>query len=132
MKFTEDESIILNDKSGNLMILILMSNITVTETITFKCKKMNINVGENITTIVGMNSTETIGINKTVCETLKIFIFKNYIRDRFLRKRSLVEFEIIQELFIGKMQDYCSAKNDQLIKDCLDYFLRCKTRLEKK
>ena len=60
-----------------------------------------------------------------------IFILKNYIRDSFSRRRSLAELETIQELFIDEMQDYCSVNNDQLIKDAIDYFLRCKTRLEK-
>ena len=69
LKFTEDESIILTDKSGNIMTFDTVgSNITVTapETMTFNCKNMNINVGENMMTNVGMNSTETIGMNKTV------------------------------------------------------------------
>jgi hypothetical protein len=60
-----------------------------------------------------------------------IFILKNYIRDSFSRRRSLSELETIQELFIDEMQDYCSVNNDQLIKDAIAYFLRCKTRLEK-
>ncbi|OVE57052.1 hypothetical protein [Chryseobacterium mucoviscidosis] len=60
-----------------------------------------------------------------------IFILKNYIRDSFSRRRSLAELETIQELFIDEMQDYCSVNNDQLIKDAIAYFLRCKTRLEK-
>ncbi|KMQ58541.1 hypothetical protein ACM39_18585, partial [Chryseobacterium sp. FH2] len=60
LKFTEDESIILTDKSGNEMIFDTVgSNITVTapETMTFNCKNMNINVGENMTTSVGMNKS---------------------------------------------------------------------------
>ena len=69
LKFTEGESIILTDKSGNIMTFDTVgSNITVTapETMTFNCKNMNINVGENMTKNVGMNSTETVGMNKTV------------------------------------------------------------------
>ena len=68
LKFTEDESIILTDKSGNEMIFDTVgSNITVTapETMTFNCKNMNINVGENMMTSVGMNQTNTVGMNQT-------------------------------------------------------------------
>ena len=64
--FTEDESILITDKSGNEIHLDTTgSNITITapETMTLNCKNMNINVGENINTTVGMNSTETIGLN---------------------------------------------------------------------
>ncbi|QQV01195.1 hypothetical protein [Chryseobacterium sp. FDAARGOS 1104] len=51
LKFTEDGSIILTDKSGNIMTFDTVgSNITVTapETITFNCKNMNSNVVENM------------------------------------------------------------------------------------
>lgn len=67
LKFTEDESIILTDKSGNMMIFETAgSNITITapETMTFNCKNMNINVGENMTTNVGMNQNNTVGMNQ--------------------------------------------------------------------
>ncbi|KMQ65330.1 hypothetical protein ACM39_16795 [Chryseobacterium sp. FH2] len=66
LKFTEDESIILTDKSGNEMIFDTVgSNITVTapETMTFNCKNMNINVGENMTTSVGQNISTSAGNN---------------------------------------------------------------------
>ncbi len=46
--FTEDESIIITDKSGNEIHLDTTgSNITITapETMTLNCKNMNINVG---------------------------------------------------------------------------------------
>ncbi|WP_374461633.1 type VI secretion system Vgr family protein [Chryseobacterium taeanense] len=67
LKFTEDESIILTDKSGNMMIFDTSgSNITITarETMTFNCKNMNINVGENMTTNVGVNQNNTVGMNQ--------------------------------------------------------------------
>ncbi|MGI9653504.1 phage baseplate assembly protein V, partial [Chryseobacterium sp. RLHN22] len=66
--FTEDESIIITDKSGNEIHLDTTgSNITITapETMTLNCKNMNINVGENMTTSVGMNKSDTIGLNNT-------------------------------------------------------------------
>ncbi|WP_292010906.1 phage baseplate assembly protein V [Chryseobacterium sp.] len=65
--FTEDESIILTDKSGNeIQLDTTGSNITITapETMTLNCKNMNINVGENLTSNVGMNISETAGMNK--------------------------------------------------------------------
>ena len=65
--FTEDESIIITDKSGNEIHLDTTgSNITITapETMTLNCKNMNINVDENMTTSVGMNISETAGMNK--------------------------------------------------------------------
>ena len=66
--FTEDESIIITDKSGNEIHLDTTgSNISITapETMTLNCKNMNINVGENMTTNVGMNASEMIGMNNT-------------------------------------------------------------------
>ncbi|WP_223607066.1 type VI secretion system Vgr family protein [Chryseobacterium sp. OSA05B] len=66
--FTEDESIIITDKSGNEINLDTTgSNITITapETMTLNCKNMNINVGENMNTIVGMNKSSSIGLNNT-------------------------------------------------------------------
>jgi len=66
--FTEDESIVITDKSGNEIHLDTTgSNISITapETMTLNCKNMNINVGENMTTSVGMNSSETIGLNSS-------------------------------------------------------------------
>ncbi|MCJ8498359.1 hypothetical protein MVI27_08805 [Chryseobacterium salipaludis] len=66
--FTEDESIVITDTSGNEIHLDTTgSNISITapETMTLNCKNMNINVGENMTTSVGMNSSETIGMNSS-------------------------------------------------------------------
>lgn len=66
--FTEDESIIITDKSGNEIHLDTTGsniNITAPETMTLNCKNMNINVGENMTTNVGMNASESIGMNST-------------------------------------------------------------------
>ncbi|MCD9856799.1 hypothetical protein LUD75_18895 [Epilithonimonas sp. JDS] len=62
--FTEDESIIITDKSGNEIHLDTTGsniNITAPETMTLNCKNMNINVTESMTTTVGMNASETIG-----------------------------------------------------------------------
>ncbi|MBP2619632.1 uncharacterized protein involved in type VI secretion and phage assembly, partial [Chryseobacterium jejuense] len=66
--FTEDESIIITDKSGNEIHLDTTGsniNITAPETMTLNCKNMNINVGENMTTTVGMNKSDSIGLNNT-------------------------------------------------------------------
>ena len=66
--FTEDESIIITDKSGNEIHLDTTGsniNITAPETMTLNCKNMNINVTENMTTSVGMNQSDTIGMNRT-------------------------------------------------------------------
>lgn len=68
IKFTEDESIIITDKSGNEIHLDTTGgniNITAPETMTFNCKNMNINVGESMNTIVGANISESAGVNKT-------------------------------------------------------------------
>lgn len=66
--FTEDESIIITDKSGNEIHLDTTGsniNITAPETMTLNCKNMNINVTESMTTSVGMNASETIGMNSS-------------------------------------------------------------------
>ena len=71
--FTEDESIIITDKSGNEIHLNTTGsniNITAPETMTLNCKNMNINVGENMTTNVGMNASEMIGMNKSTSVTM--------------------------------------------------------------
>ncbi|WP_294304172.1 phage baseplate assembly protein V [uncultured Chryseobacterium sp.] len=64
--FTEDESIIITDKSGNEIHLDTTGrNITITapETMTLNCKNMNINVAENMNTNVGMNKADTVVMN---------------------------------------------------------------------
>ncbi|MCD9618147.1 type VI secretion system Vgr family protein [Chryseobacterium gleum] len=66
--FTEDESIIITDKSGNEIHLDTTGsniNITAPETMTLNCKNMNINVEENMTTTVGMNKSDSISMNHT-------------------------------------------------------------------
>ena len=66
--FTEDESIIITDKSGNEIHLDTTGsniNITAPETMTLNCKNMNINVTENMTTTVGMDASESIGMNSS-------------------------------------------------------------------
>ncbi|CAD7800152.1 Actin cross-linking toxin VgrG1 [Chryseobacterium aquaeductus] len=65
--FTEDESIIITDKSGNEIHLDTTGsniNITAPETINITARNMNINIAENITTSAGMNISETAGMNK--------------------------------------------------------------------
>ncbi|MDQ8144241.1 phage baseplate assembly protein V [Chryseobacterium sp. CFS15] len=64
--FTEDESIIITDKSGNEIHLDTTGsniNITAPETMTLNCKNMNINVTESMNTNVGMNQNNTVGMN---------------------------------------------------------------------
>jgi hypothetical protein len=66
--FTEDESIIITDKSGNEIHLDTTGsniNITAPETMTLNCKNMNINVTESMNTNVGMNQTDIIGMNRS-------------------------------------------------------------------
>ncbi len=65
--FTEDESIIITDKSGNEIHLDTTGsniNITAPETMTLNCKNMLINVGENMSTIVGQNQSNNVGQNR--------------------------------------------------------------------
>lgn len=64
--FTEDESIIISDKSGNEIHLDTVGkniNITAPETITITAKNININASENMNTTVGMNKSDNIGMN---------------------------------------------------------------------
>ncbi|WP_123905698.1 type VI secretion system Vgr family protein [Chryseobacterium sp. ERMR1:04] len=64
--FTEDESIIISDKSGNEIYLDTVGksmNITAPETITITAKNININASENMNTTVGMNKSDNIGMN---------------------------------------------------------------------
>ncbi len=66
--FTEDESIVITDKSGNEIHLDTTgSNITITapETMTFNAKNMNFNVGENMTSTIGSNQSTTVGQNQS-------------------------------------------------------------------
>ncbi|RZJ37473.1 MAG: Vgr family protein, partial [Chryseobacterium sp.] len=76
--FTEDESIIITDKSGNEIHLDTKGsniNITAPETINIKCKNFNINVTENMNTIVGINKSNMVGMNIT--ETAGANIWQN-------------------------------------------------------
>lgn len=65
--FTEDESIVITDKSGNEIHLDTTGsniNITAPETMTLNCKNMFINVGENMSTTVGSNQSNNVGQNR--------------------------------------------------------------------
>lgn len=76
--FTEDESIVITDKSGNEIHLDTKGsniNITAPETITIKCKNFNINVTENMNTTVGINKSNNVGMNIT--ETAGANIWQN-------------------------------------------------------
>ena len=76
--FTEDESIIITDKSGNEIHLDTRGsniNITAPETITIKCKNFNIDVLENMNTTVGINKSNNVGMNIT--ETAGANIWQN-------------------------------------------------------
>ena len=66
--FTEDESIIITDKSGNEIHLDTTGsniNITAPETMTLNCKNMNINVRESMTSTIGSNQSTTVGQNQS-------------------------------------------------------------------
>ena len=64
--FTEDESIIITDKSGNEIHLDTTGsniNITAPETINIKCNNLNIDVAQNMNTTVGENQNNSVGMN---------------------------------------------------------------------
>jgi len=64
--FTEDESIIITDKSGNEIHLDTTGsniNITAPETINITARNINISASENITSTAGMNISEGAGAN---------------------------------------------------------------------
>ena len=66
--FTEDESIIITDKSGNEIHLDTTGsniNITAPETMTLNCKNMNINVSDSMTSTIGNNQSTSVGQNKS-------------------------------------------------------------------
>ncbi|MEC5395855.1 phage baseplate assembly protein V, partial [Bergeyella sp. RCAD1439] len=66
VKFTEDESIIITDKSGNEIHLDTTGgniNITAPETINISAKNINITASQNVSTSAGMSITETAGVN---------------------------------------------------------------------
>lgn len=90
--FTEDESIIITDKSGNKIHLDTAgSNITITapETMTLNCKNMNINVTENMTTTVGMNKSNSVGMN--IMETAGANIWQNATLDYSLNATNILK-----------------------------------------
>ena len=67
--FTEDESILITDKSGNeILVDTKGSNITITapETMTLNAKNLNINVSQNMTTNVGNNMITNVTNDTTI------------------------------------------------------------------
>jgi len=98
--FTEDESIIITDKSGNEIHLDTTGsniNITAPETMTLTCKNMNINVAESMTTNVGMNQSDTVGMNKAtsvmmnITETAGMNIWQNATLDYSLNATNILK-----------------------------------------
>lgn len=62
IKFTEDESILITDKSGNEIMLDTIGkniNITAPETVTINARNIILNAGENITSTAGKNIAAT-------------------------------------------------------------------------
>jgi type VI secretion system secreted protein VgrG len=69
IKFTEDESIIITDKSGNEIQLDTVGgniNITAPKVITMNASNIIMNASESITTTAGMNITESAGVDKSI------------------------------------------------------------------
>ena len=90
--FTEDESIIITDKSGNEIHLDTTGsniNITAPETMTLNCKNMNIIVSENMNTSVGMNKSNSVGMNIT--ETAGANIWQNATLDYSLNATNILK-----------------------------------------
>jgi len=57
--------------------------------------------------------------------------FSNYIRILFLR-REFEKIEQIQKMFIDPMAAYYAKTGDNLIGNCIDYYLTCKLKWNKK
>ncbi|MDH6252780.1 type VI secretion system secreted protein VgrG [Chryseobacterium sp. H1D6B] len=90
--FTEDESIIITDKSGNEIHLDTTGssiNITAPETMTLNCKNMVINVTENMSTTVGMNKSNSVGMN--IMETAGANIWQNATLDYSLNATNIMK-----------------------------------------
>ncbi|OJV55509.1 MAG: Vgr family protein [Bacteroidetes bacterium 43-16] len=105
--FTEDESIIITDKSGNEIHLDTTGsniNITAPETMTLNCKNMFINVGENMSTNVGMNQTESIGMN--AAQSVGMIKTTNVLGDNNLfitgKLLEIIEGDVLSEVKQGK------------------------------
>ncbi|MDX6184095.1 phage baseplate assembly protein V, partial [Flavobacterium sp. Fl-77] len=68
IKFTEEESIIITDKSGNEIQFDTVGgniNITAPKVLTMNATNIIMNASENITTTAGVNITESAGADKT-------------------------------------------------------------------
>ncbi len=91
--FTEDESIIITDKSGNEIHLDTTGsniNLTAPETMTLNCKNMFINLAESMTFAIGNNQntsggenqSNTVGMSQmeSICMMKNLSVEANFMR----------------------------------------------------
>ncbi|CAA7386999.1 type VI secretion system Vgr family protein [Chryseobacterium fistulae] len=111
--FTEDESIIITDKSGNEIHLDTTGgniSITAPETMTLNCKNMNINVSENMNTTVGMSKSNTVGMNIT--QTAGANIWQNATLDYSLNATNI--FKIASENYRYEADDIHTSARENI------------------
>lgn len=111
IKFTEDESILITDKSGNEIIFDTVGsniNITAPETVTINAKNIVMNADESIISSAGKNITDTAGkdiVQSAAGDIMEMsdnrteMIEKNYVRN------SATSFEMAEEVTINSTKE---------------------------
>ena len=111
IKFTEDESIEITDKSGNLIQFDTVgSNITITapETVTINAKNIVMNADENIYSSAGKNITGTAGkdiVHAASGDIMEVSDNRTEVVEKEYTRNSATSFETAQEMSINSTKE---------------------------
>ncbi len=122
IKFTEDESIQITDKSGNEILFDTTSkNITITapETVTINAKNIVMNADENISSSAGKNITDTAGkdiVQSAAGDIMEMSDNRTEIVDQDYTRKSATSFELAEEVTMNSTKENMMMQSAKTVK----------------
>ena len=122
IKFTEDESIQITDKSGNEILFDTTSkNITITapETVTINAKNIVMNADESIVSSAGKNITDTAGkdiVQSAAGDIMEMSDNRTEIVDQDYTRKSATSFELAEEVTMNSMKENMMMQSAKTVK----------------
>lgn len=122
IKFTEDESIQITDKSGNEILFDTTSkNITITapETVTINAKNIVMNADESIVSSAGKNITDTAGkdiIQSAAGDIMEMSDNRTEIVDQDYTRKSATSFELAEEVTMNSTKENMMMQSAKTVK----------------
>lgn len=122
IKFTEDESIQITDKSGNEILFDTTSkNITITapETVTINAKNIVMNADESIVSSAGKNITDTAGkdiVQSAAGDIMEMSDNRTEIVDQDYTRKSATSFELAEEVTMNSTKENMMMQSAKTVK----------------